>query len=171
MKKNIYLIGFMGSGKTTVGKVLAEELNRNFIDIDEKIECDLGLTIPEIFKQNGETFFRKKEKKWVTRSSHSKNMVVSLGGGSVLDPENWERITDSGITVALNCPLDVLQTRLKEITNRPLLAGSEEEKMKRIQTLYEQRKKFYERAQYQLELEGDESVKEIVEKLIKLIWG
>jgi len=171
MKKNIYLMGFMGSGKTTVGKMLAGELNRSFMDIDEKIENDVGLTIPQIFEQNGEAFFRLKEKEWVNQSSTETNLVVALGGGSVIDPENWERITLSGITVALNCPIEVIQSRLREITNRPLLAGSEAEKMQRIKQLYEQRKQFYERAQYQLQLNGDESVTEIVEKLTKLIWG
>lgn len=171
MKKNIYLMGFMGSGKTTVGKMLAGELNRSFMDIDEKIEHDVGLTIPQIFEQNGEAFFRLKEKEWVNQSSTETNLVVALGGGSVIDPENWERITLSGITVALNCPIEVIQSRLREITNRPLLAGSEAEKMQRIKQLYEQRKQFYERAQYQLQLNGDESVTEIVEKLTKLIWG
>lgn len=171
MKKNIYLMGFMGSGKTTVGKVLADELNRGFMDIDEKIENDVGLTIPQIFEQNGEAFFRRKEKEWVNQSSTETNLVVALGGGSVVDPENWEKITQSGVTVALHCPIEVIQSRLSEITNRPLLAGSEVEKMQRIKQLYEQRKHFYERAQYQLQLSGDESVAEIVEKLTKLIWG
>jgi shikimate kinase len=164
-------MGFMGSGKTTVGKELAGELDRNFMDIDEKIELDVGLTIPQIFAQNGEAFFRSKEKEWVNLSSIENNLVVALGGGSVIDPENWERITQSGITVALHCPIEVIQSRLREITNRPLLAGTEEEKMQRIKQLYEQRKKFYARAQYQLQLSGDESVSEIVEKLTKLIWG
>jgi len=171
MLNNIYLIGFMGCGKSTVGSALATTLGRQFIDTDIVIEQQNGMTIPQIFQKYGETHFRALEKACIRTITCQNNYVVALGGGSVLDPENWDRISHSGFTVALDYPVSVLYERLKNDTHRPLLSGTTEEKITAIQNLLEQRQKYYRQAQFFLQLTGSEMIDEIVQKIIAFIEG
>lgn len=171
MLNNIYLIGFMGCGKSTVGRVLATSLSRQFIDTDIVIEQQNGMTIPQIFKKYGETHFRALEKACIRTITNQNNYVVALGGGSVLDPENWANISRSGFTIALDYPVSVLYERLKDDTHRPLLSGTTEDKMSAIQTLLAQRQKYYRQAQLFLELTGSEMIEEIVQRIIAFIEG
>lgn len=171
MPENIYLIGFMGCGKSTVGRALATALRRQFIDTDTVIEQQNGLTIPQIFKNYGEKHFRALEKACIQEITGQTDYIVALGGGSVLDPENWERISNSGFTIALDYPVSVLYARLQNDTNRPLLSGTAAEKMKSIQTLLDQRQKYYRRAALFLQLTGSEMIDEILFKIIAFIEG
>lgn len=169
MTNNIYLMGFMGCGKSTLGKLLAKTLNLPFIDTDEWIEHETGLTIPKLFNIWGEDYFRKKEKDSITWVTARDNSIVALGGGSILDTENWTRICRSGLTICLNCPVEVICERVKHNTTRPLLAGSEHEKKQRISALLSQRAAYYSRAQHTVQISGLESNREIINKLLKII--
>ncbi len=136
--KHIYLCGFMGSGKSTIGRLLAEKLNRPFIDTDEEIEKTTNRSVAEIFRGHGEPEFRKFEKELIRKISALQTpSVIALGGGSLMDGETLRIVKETGILIYLQCSADVLKQRLKD-TPRPLL------KTESIETLMEKRLKGYE---------------------------
>jgi shikimate kinase len=152
-ERNLYLTGFMGCGKTTVGRLVAETVSRPFLDTDELIVSRTGMIIPEIFREKGEACFREQERAVIQEVSERKQTIVSLGGGAVLDPENWERITRSGTTVFLSFPADILASRLRGHLDRPLLDGlKDSEQEERIRTLLKERTPAYSRADLTLHL-------------------
>ena len=116
---NIYLIGMMGSGKSTVGKPLSEKMHKPFIDLDSEIEKGTGKNISEIFDIDGEEQFRKMETKQLKQYSES---IVACGGGIVLKDENREFINENGVTILLTASMEELSHRLSDSGNRPLLA-------------------------------------------------
>ena len=116
---NIYLIGMMGSGKSTVGKTLSEKMHKPFIDLDSEIEKGTGENISEIFDIDGEEQFRKMETKQLKQYSES---IVACGGGIVLKDENREFINENGIAILLLATMGELTQRLSASNNRPLLA-------------------------------------------------
>ena len=120
--RNIYLIGMMGAGKTSVGRALARLANMGFVDLDEEIETASRLTINEIFQKRGEPYFRSEEKKALLRVALGSRQVVATGGGIVLDPENLERMRQTGRIVYLSAPFETLWERVKKKKDRPLLA-------------------------------------------------
>ncbi|NQD71207.1 shikimate kinase [Sphingobacterium shayense] len=124
MDKPIFLIGFMGSGKTTLGKKLAKQLNKQFIDLDEKIVQYIGMSIPEYFNQHGESEFRKLESK-LLKEQTDKNTVISTGGGSPCYFDNMEWIRNNGISLYLQLTPKALYSRLQQsnIGSRPALGG------------------------------------------------
>ena len=142
--KNIFLIGFMGAGKTTVGKILAKRLKLAFIDLDEVIEKELNLTIQEIFSRYGEDFFRDAETKALRSIADKDKHVVAAGGGVVLREENWETMKPNGFTVYLRAPAEILWSRVKNNTSRPLLQV--ENSFERLCELFSQRIPRYEKA-------------------------
>ena len=143
--KNIALIGFMGTGKTVVGQVLAEKLNRQFIEKDALIEKKAGKTIPEIFSEDGEIAFRELEIEVVKEISRGENLVIACGGGVVLNKINTDRLRETGITVYLTASPEVILKRVAgEPNQRPLLEV--DDPAKTIKELLEFRKPFYERA-------------------------
>lgn len=122
MTGNIVLCGFMGCGKTTVGKQLARLMGREFCDLDQYIEEKEGMSVSEIFALHGEEGFRQRENQAVREISEKGNMVVACGGGTVLLPRNVEAFHAGGSTILLlYVPLAVLQERLKDDKKRPLL--------------------------------------------------
>ncbi|XP_022774898.1 shikimate kinase 1, chloroplastic isoform X2 [Durio zibethinus] len=152
---SIYLVGLMGSGKTTVGKILSYILNYSFYDSDALIEQEEnGMSVAEIFKLHGESFFRKKE-----RLSSKKQLVVSTGGGAVVQDENWDYMQKKGISVWLDVPLEALAHRIAAVGthSRPLLhyeSGDPYTKaLKRLSYLLEQRGKNYAKANARVSLE------------------
>jgi len=122
---NVLLVGMMGSGKTSVGKVLARELDRDFIDTDSLIVDRSGVEIPDIFKYGGEKHFRKMESEVLDSLRQVSNSVIATGGGIVLLPGNLRLLSHIGIVVYLNASLPVLVKRLlgEKPASRPLLAG------------------------------------------------
>ena len=116
---NIYLIGMMGSGKSTLGKSLSEKIQKSFIDLDSEIEKAAGKSISEIFDIDGEEQFRKMETKQLKQYSES---IVACGGGIVLKDENREFINENGIAILLLATMGELTQRLSTSNNRPLLA-------------------------------------------------
>jgi len=121
---NIYLIGMMGSGKSTVGKTLSEKMHKPFIDLDSEIEKATGKNISEIFDIDGEEQFRKMETKQLKQYSES---IVACGGGIVLKDENREFINENGATILLTASMEELSHRLSDSGNRPLLADDNTE--------------------------------------------
>lgn len=121
MEKNIVLIGFMGTGKTTIGKRLAKVLNREFFDTDEDIEHVNCLSIPQIFSKYGEIRFRSEEILAVTRAVSKLNRVIATGGGIVLQKPNTDTLKENGILILLKTKPQTIFDRIARKGNRPLL--------------------------------------------------
>lgn len=122
--KNIVLIGFMGTGKTTIGRLLAERLDRSFIDTDAVIEEITGKTIPQIFARDGVTRFRSEEALLVKKLAGRDSLVIATGGGMVLNPENVRLLKENGILIALTAEPEVIYQRVRNVKSRPLLVKS-----------------------------------------------
>lgn len=120
-RRNIYLVGLMGAGKTTVGRQLAKRLARPFFDSDHEIVERTGVPIPTIFEIEGEDGFRRREAQTIQELSESDSIVLATGGGVVLNPENRRLLHDTGWVVYLNVPPRLLYERTRHDRNRPLL--------------------------------------------------
>lgn len=120
--KIIYLTGFMGSGKSTAGKIAAEKLNIDFIDLDKYIEEKEGRSISEIFSEKSEAYFREIEHKYLKEIyyGNSKNILVALGGGTVMNPINMQIIKNNSIVIFLDTPFDTIKSRVQSDPSRPL---------------------------------------------------
>jgi shikimate kinase len=159
----IYLTGFMGTGKTTIGKMLADRLGWEFVDLDAEIEAAEHDTIAHIFEARGEAEFRRIEsemlKKVVGRIERILPSVVALGGGTYAQEENARLIDGNGISIWLDCPVEVLHGRLDETESRPLARDPE-----RFRSLYEERRAAYTRATYRVssDCEWEEAVAAIL---------
>ncbi|ESR41263.1 Shikimate kinase 1 [Citrus sinensis] len=157
----IYLVGMMGSGKTTVGKILSGVLGYSFFDCDTLIEQSVdGTSVAEIFKLYGEGFFREKETEVLQKLSLMRQLVVSTGGGAVTRPINW-RYMQKGISVWLDVPLEALAQRIAAVgtDSRPLLHQCESgdaytEALNRLSTLWEERGEAYANANARVSLEN-----------------
>src|SRR5262245_34753784 len=119
--QNLALIGFMGTGKSSVGRSLADHLRFGFVDTDELIECRAGQTISEIFKQHGEPVFRDLESKVVTELSSQQRLVISTGGGLAANPENLASLKTHALVVCLWASPDTIWERVRLQSHRPLL--------------------------------------------------
>ena len=151
-KDRIYLTGFMGSGKSTIGPILANTIGYEFLDIDRTIEAREGKSVNAIFRDQGEMHFRSLERTLIAEISERRGLVVSLGGGTVTDPETFRMITANGVLVYLKVTPDQLYRRLHRRADRPLLSDeegnrlSEEALRERIDILYSAREPLYARA-------------------------
>ncbi|MDE2774568.1 MAG: 3-dehydroquinate synthase [Chloroflexota bacterium] len=139
---NIILTGFMGTGKTTVGQILARKLKREFVDMDAVIEARAGMTIPQIFERRGEDEFRALERRLVYELALRNGLVIATGGGALIDDALRETMLQSGIVVCLNASKADIRERLAENANRPLAAGWE--------SLFEARRSAYAMMPYQI---------------------
>ncbi len=144
---NLYLIGMMGAGKTTVGKILAKELGYGFCDTDEVLEAATGRTIADIFASEGEAQFRDLETQILARVATHTRLVVATGGGIVLKPINWSYL-HHGAIVWLDAPAELLYDRLKTDTSRPLLQNPDP--LGTLQLLLEERRSRYAEADVRL---------------------
>ena len=145
MKTSIALIGFMGTGKTAVGKALAARLGREFIELDSLIEQKAGRSLPEIFQQDGEIGFRELEIAAAKEVADKKNAIIACGGGLVLNKINIDRLKESSVIVYLTASPEVILERVsREEGQRPLL--NTVNKDAKIDELLKFRKPFYERA-------------------------
>jgi shikimate kinase len=118
---NIYLVGMMGAGKTTVGRQLAKRFGRRFLDADHEIEARTGVRVPTIFEIEGEAGFRKREAQVVAELATEHDLVLATGGGVVLDPANRQVLSHSGLVIYLDAPPALLYERTRHDRNRPLL--------------------------------------------------
>jgi len=138
---NIILIGFMGSGKTTAGRMVAEKLGMDFVDTDQLIEKKCNKTISDIFEERGEKFFREKERYLIKKTLKNKiNCVISTGGGMPCYKDNMEQLKSIGKTIYLKIDFDILKKRISA-RNRPLFQDN-----KKAEQLFSKRKICYENA-------------------------
>jgi len=150
-KRNIVLVGFMGTGKTTVGRLLSERTGMPLVDMDERIEERAGKTINRIFAEGGEKAFRTLERQVARELSAQSGQVVSTGGGVVLDPDNISDFEKNGLVVCLLASAEAILDRVKSDDTRPLLAGEKQEK---ILQLLETRRPIYEAFAHKIDTEG-----------------
>jgi shikimate kinase len=140
-KRNVYLVGLMGAGKTTIAKVLAKRLAYQFVDSDHEIVARTGVSLPTIFEIEGEEGFRKREAQVIEDLSSLRGRVVATGGGAVLRAENRASLQRSGLVVYLNVPLQTLCERTRHDKNRPLLRVSDP--LLKLKELHQQRDPLY----------------------------
>ncbi len=169
-EKSIVFIGFMGVGKTTIGKLVAQKLYRTFIDIDQEIEKEYNMPVPEIFNSIGEKAFREKEKSMVSTFCNQRLKVISLGGGAFLQKEIRELCLANCIVFALDISWDSWKERLNIIIdNRPVLQGRSIEE---IEELFYKRKEIY--ATHNSKLTTDnldvEEIADYITDSLKLAW-
>lgn len=174
-KMNIYLVGFMGTGKSSVGRLLAKEKSRlesrsqwNFVDLDELIELKEQRRIVDIFAKDGEAYFRKLEKKILNQVSTQKKFVVACGGGIVLDKGNVSLMKKTGIMICLNATPEEILKRVSSSNGRPLL--NVDKPKKRIELLLKMRAPYYMQADEVIETTGL-SVKQVAKKISKILAG
>ena len=139
--KNIYLVGLMGAGKTTIGKQLAKRLGRRFYDSDHEIVARTGVPIPTIFEIEGEAGFRRREAQTIVELTAESGIVMATGGGVVINPENRQRLRETCWTVYLNVPPVMLHERTRHDRNRPLLQVSDP--LAKLEALYAARDPLY----------------------------
>jgi len=163
--KNIVLVGFMGTGKTFVGKEVAQRLKYEHIDIDELIEKSEDMKIADIFKRFGEAYFREREKEVVANLKDRENLVISAGGGIMLFQENVDNLRKNGVLICLTATPEVIYERLKYMTDRPLLNVDNPKEM--INTLLKFREPFYIKADFMVDT-STLPVEEVVEKVIEV---
>ncbi|MFQ5723384.1 MAG: shikimate kinase [Terriglobia bacterium] len=165
IQRCVYLLGFMGCGKTTVGRLLAGRLGWRFIDLDQTLEQRQGRTINQIFAAQGEPYFRQIERRLleeIVREAQERSTVVALGGGTFAQPANFELIrANGGITVWLDCPLEELRRRCRGMTHRPLFRDAP-----RFQQLFQQRLPYYRQADFRVDADRSDP-NQVVEEILR----
>jgi shikimate kinase len=164
--KQVYLAGFMGSGKTSVGELLAREIEWPFIDLDRVIESGQGLSIRQIFENSGEPFFREIERVALAEISKIQPAVIALGGGTFVQPANLNLIRETGgTTIWLDCPAEELRERCARMDSRPLFRDPES-----FSHLLERRLPYYRLADHRIPT-GKQGPEEVVRQILHLnIW-
>ena len=163
---NIYLVGFMGTGKTAVGRELAKKMKRQFVDLDDLVELREKQTVPEIFAKQGEPYFRQVEKIILKEVSQEKNFVVACGGGVVLDRDNINNMKQTGRIICLSASPEMILQRTAGFAHRPLL--NVPRPREKIELLLKMRAPYYAQADYTIDT-SRLSVERAVEKVIKVI--
>jgi shikimate kinase len=162
----IYLVGFMGAGKTTIGDLLAQKLGWCFVDLDSEIEAEQNAAIADIFEQRGEEEFRRVEhdalRQRVRKVQCGKPTVLAMGGGAFAQKRNYELVEENGITIWLDCPLETLRRRVAGHTHRPLARDPA-----RFERLYHERHPSYARADFRIEITSDDP-REAVRRILEL---
>jgi shikimate kinase len=161
--QNLALIGFMGTGKSSVGRALADQLNFQFVDTDELIETRAGKTITQIFAENGEASFRDLEKCVVTDLKDQQKIVISTGGGLATNPENLESLKVHSLVVCLWASPEGIWERVRNQTHRPLLQTPDP--LAKIRDLLTKREPFYKQADVLVNTER-RSIKEVVQHVL-----
>lgn len=162
---NLVLIGFMGTGKTTVGRKAAKLLGMKFMDTDKEIERVCGLTVSQIFKKCGEVRFRSEEKAAIRRVTRGDNRVIATGGGVVLDPENVDMLRNNGVIICLTAPPEVIYNRVSKKKTRPLLQT--DDPLDTITKLLQQRQPFYACADHTINT-ADYEIDEVAAQVIRM---
>ncbi len=163
--ENIYLIGLMGVGKTTIGRQLAKSLALPFYDSDKAIEDRTGVDIPTIFEYEGEEGFRKRESRVIEQLTQERGIVLATGGGVILQEQNRKLLKENGFVVYLSCSVEKILERTHKDTQRPLL--NTENPRQRIVKLLQEREAFYKScADYQIDT-GKKQTREVVKSIIR----
>lgn len=164
--KNIYLVGFMGTGKTVVGEILAKKLAKDFVEMDAFIEAKEGSEVVDIFAKKGEAYFRELEKELLKELSVKKDLVISCGGGLICDSENLNQLKETGVVFALQASVSTIYRRTKEHTNRPILNVNDPQE--KIKQLLAKRAPYYAQAQHLIDTDNL-SPEEIANKIIAIL--
>lgn len=164
LKQPIFLSGMMGSGKSTVGQTLAVELNVTFQDLDDLIEEEAGMVIPEIFTKKGEPAFRELERKILIAESQKTDGVLALGGGSLQNQRIVDHLKIYGWLIFLEVPLSVIYDRISGDQNRPMLDGSNG--FHKLETLLNERRPLYRQAHITIQA-GSDTPEDLTQKIIK----
>ncbi|MBF2049210.1 MAG: shikimate kinase [Elainella sp. C42_A2020_010] len=163
---NLYLIGMMGAGKSTVGQLLARSLGYRFFDTDTLIERVAGQSISQIFASMGEAEFRQLETQVLAQLSAYTRSVIATGGGIVSQPQNWSYL-QHGVVVWLNVPIEVLYQRIKHDTTRPLLQT--DDPLAKLQLLLQERRPFYAQADVEVTVGAGDSAEQVAARMIEAI--
>lgn len=169
---HIILLGFMGAGKTTLGKYMAKKSNKSFLDLDQFIVDQEGMSISDLVSLRGWTYFRQLETEALKVALNSENMILALGGGTPLSDENWELIESKGLSFYLKVEPEILLERLiPELATRPLLKGmSPNELSNFIHSELEKRILWYQKADFTIEAtESPEVIEAQIERLIQIL--
>ncbi|MDX1671002.1 MAG: shikimate kinase [Balneolaceae bacterium] len=175
LPERIFLCGFMGSGKSTIGRQLADELEQPFRDLDSYIEEQAGKSIPDIFRQEGEKHFRDLERRCLLKTVRSCSGVISLGGGALQNQQIVDHLKLKGLLIFIKTPFSIIFQRIEEDKNRPMLwneqgqAGASEQLERDLRELYEQRLPLYRQAEITIETGPHDTVGEIVDLMINKI--
>ncbi len=162
--KNLVLLGMMGSGKSTIGGLLAKKLKLRFYDVDSEIEKKTNMTISEIFQKNGEAYFRNIEESVTLELLNNINCIISLGGGGFINDKIRKESKKKGNTIWLDCNSKILINRIKRNNKRPISQSLNDSELKK---LIINRSKIYSKSKYKINC-GNMNKKEIVKKIIKL---
>jgi shikimate kinase len=163
---NIYLIGMMGSGKSTIGPLLAEHLGYSFLDTDTTIEKLVGQSVGEIFQTVGEVEFRQIETQVLAEVSAHLRLIVATGGGIAIERENWNHL-HQGLVIWLDPPVEILVERLQGDTTRPLLASADFQP--RLATILAERRHRYAEADIQISIDRNLTTEEIIDRILAAI--
>jgi shikimate kinase len=158
------LLGFMGSGKTLIGALVAERSHAPFFDVDHLVEHEAGMSVADLFATAGEPAFRTLERR-VLPGALRPGAVVALGGGAVMDDDNWALICERATSVYLEVPFEATWERIRRLPGRPLLAGRTPEE---VRALFERRRPRYEQAMHRID--ADRPPGEVAEDVLKL-WS
>jgi len=161
----LYLVGFMGAGKTTMARALAARMGWQALDIDEAIEARERLTVAEVFARHGEPYFRSVEQAVLLEQIAQRHLVIATGGGTYADPQNRALMNSDGAAIWLDVPLDRLIARIPSDGRRPLAADRSG-----FERLYHQRRAAYQQAHVRLDA-GGASVGALVEQLVEWLEG
>jgi len=163
-KENLVFLGMMGSGKSSIGSLVAKKLRFNFIDIDNEIETELGVSIKKIFETKGEDYFRKFEEKITLKKLKSNSEVISLGGGAFTNKNIRKEVLKNHLSFWLNWSDEILVNRIKNSKKRPLVSNATENE---IIDLIKKRSNIYSKALYKIECDNL-TKKEIVKKILDI---
>ena len=163
-KENLIFLGMMGSGKSSIGSLVAKKLQLNFIDVDNEIETELGLSIKKIFETKGENYFRKFEEKITLKKLKLNPVVISLGGGAFTNRNIRKEVIKNHLSFWLNWSDEILVNRIKDSKKRPLVSNASENE---IIDLIKKRSNIYSKALYKIECDSL-TKKEIVKKILNI---
>lgn len=163
MTGNVFLVGLMGAGKTTVGRQLARHLKKTFLDADHEIEKRTGVNIPTIFELEGEPGFRSRETAMIAELTGMRDIILATGGGAVLNEQNRCKLKENGIVIYLRAKVEDLYIRTRHDRNRPLLQTADPRQ--RLQDLYDQRDPLYREVADLVVDTGEQSIHALVKHI------
>jgi shikimate kinase len=166
--RNVILCGFMATGKSSVGKLLAEVLGYDFLDMDAVIEAEQGISIPQIFSSWGEPAFRELESRMVDQIAHRSRHVIATGGGTVVNPVNLEKLKRCGVLINLTADVQTILARAGSGDDRPMLRAADREE--RIRALMEQRAPAYAQADFSVDTSAL-TIDQVVQAIVNRVKG
>ena len=167
LRKTVVLVGMMGAGKTAIGRALSQRIGAPFKDSDAELETAAAMTIAEIFERDGEPFFRDRETEVIDRLLEGEPAVLSTGGGAFLAERNRALISEKGVSIWLDAPLDLLWARVRHKSTRPLLQTSDPRKT--LSELFEARVPLYSKADLRVAARPEFSIDDMCDEVLKVL--